>query len=348
MDARSHRLDILRAAAIPLGICSALPILATASERLPLETLNRCTEPQQTTQATPATPPQATYPEGSLLAYDFPSGPLRSSLWQLDEPAPSTRVLIDSDSNNLTAPGRLETESLLSKDYWKLVGSDIKETFTAPAHWDRKDWLIFGGVTAGVGLAFAFDEDIRKGIQRNRNSSVDSVFNALEPFGQEYSAGVLLAFYVGGEFLHDPRAKSVALDGISASIIASGLIVQPLKYVIGRSRPNKDQGAYDFHPFSGSASFPSGHATQAFAVATVIAEHYDSLWITLTAYGLASTVGYARLNNDEHWTSSVLAGAAIGTFVGRVVVHFNQHHRDVSLQPVIERHMQGAQISFSF
>jgi membrane-associated phospholipid phosphatase len=138
------------------------------------------------------------------------------------------------------------------------------------------------------------------------------------------------------------------LDGISASIIASGLIVQPLKYGIGRSRPDKNRGSFDFHPFGGSASFPSGHATQAFAVATVIAEHYDSLWIKLSAYGLASTVGYARLNKDEHWATDVLAGAAIGTFVGSVVVHFNQHHRDVSLQPVIERNMQGAQISFSF
>jgi len=319
MDARSHSLDILRAAAISLALFSELPIVVSASESLPLE---------QTTQATPATRPQAAYPdEGSLLAYDSPSGHLRSSLWQLDE-THSRLVSIDSDSNNLTATGQSETESLLSKDYWKLVGSDIKETLTAPVRWDRKDWLMFGGVTAGMGLAFVFDEDIRKGIQRNRNSSVDSIFNALEPFGQEYSAGVLLAFYIGGEFLHDPRAKSVALDGISASIIASGLIVQPLKYVIGRSRPNKDQGAYDFHPFNGSASFPSGHATQAFAVATVVAEHYDSLWITLTAYGLASTVGYARLNNDAHWTSEVLAGAVRTAFLDLPALPTSPAHPD--------------------
>ncbi len=175
MDARSHSLDILRAAAISLALFSELPIVVSASESLPLE---------QTTQATPATRPQAAYPdEGSLLAYDSPSGHLRSSLWQLDE-THSRLVSIDSDSNNLTATGQSETESLLSKDYWKLVGSDIKETLTAPVRWDRKDWLMFGGVTAGMGLAFVFDEDIRKGIQRNRNSSVDSIFNALEPFGQ--------------------------------------------------------------------------------------------------------------------------------------------------------------------
>jgi membrane-associated phospholipid phosphatase len=337
MNARFPTLVILRVSAIALALFSELSI-GSASESLTLE---------QSEQATPATLSQAAYPRESLLAYGSRFDQPQGSLWELDE-GHSFLVSTGSDSNGLTATGQSNTESLFSKDYWKLVGSDIKATFTAPARWDRKDWLIFGGVTAGVGLAFVFDEDIRSHIQRNRNSTVDSVFDSLEPFGQEYSAGVLLAFYVGGEFLHDPRAKSVALDGISASIIASGLIDQPLKYVIGRSRPSKDQGAYDFHPFNGSASFPSGHATQAFAVATVISEHYESLWIRLTAYGLASAVGYARLNKDEHWTSDVLAGAAIGTFVGHVVVHFNQHHRNISLQPVIERNMQGGQISFSF
>ena len=194
----------------------------------------------------------------------------------------------------------------------------------------------------------AFDEDIQKAVQRNRNGTVNSIFNAVEPFGAEYSVGVLGAFYVGGEIFKDPRAKSVALDGLSASIIASGLILQPLKYGIGRSRPSANQGAYSFQPFRGGDSFPSGHTTEAFALATVIAEHYDSLWIKFTSYGVASMVGYARVNNNAHWASDVLAGAAIGTFVGHVVVHFNQNHRNVSLQPIVGPRMQGVQISFFF
>ena len=105
-------------------------------------------------------------------------------------------------------------------------------------HWDRKDWLIFGGIAADVGIAFVFDEDHPQGGFRETATVLRTAsLTHWNQFGQEYSAGDLLAFYIGGEFLHDPRAKSVALDGISASIIASGLIVQPLKYVIGRSRP---------------------------------------------------------------------------------------------------------------
>lgn len=247
-----------------------------------------------------------------------------------------------------TAPDSPRKESLFSGDYWKLVGLDVKETVTAPARWETREWLVLGGVAAGIGTAAVFDKDIQKAIQRNRNGTMNRIFDAAEPFGAEYAAGVVGAFYVGGEIFQDARAKSVALDGLSATIIASGLILQPLKYGIGRSRPGVTHGAYRYRPFGGSYSFPSGHATEAFAVATVVAEHYDSLWARVISYGLASAVGYARLNGNAHWASDVLAGAALGVFVGHVVVRFNQEHRRLSLQPILGPHMQGVQVSFSF
>jgi membrane-associated phospholipid phosphatase len=193
-----------------------------------------------------------------------------------------------------------------------------------------------------------FDNDIRKAVQRNRNPTTDDIFKAIAPFGAEYSLAVLGGFYVGGEIFKDPRSKAVALDGLAASIIASGLIDQSLKHAIGRSRPNKGRGPYDFHPFSGSDSFASGHTTQAFAVATVISEHYESLGVKVTSYGLASAVGYSRMNSDAHWASSVLAGAAIGTFVGEVVVRFNNGHRHVAMMPLIGPHFKGAELVWSF
>jgi hypothetical protein len=238
-----------------------------------------------------------------------------------------------------------QSENLFSVDYVKRVGQDIQHTFTSPAQWQARDWFVAGGVVAGVGVAFAFDADIQKAVQRNRNSTTDHVFNAIEPFGQEYSVGVLAAFYIGGELFNDPRAKSVALDGISASIISSGLIVQPLKFAVGRSRPSTGRGDAHFRPFGGSYSFPSGHSTQAFAVATVIAEHYDSPLVKIASYGLASAVGFARVNHNAHWTSDVLAGAAIGIFVGETVVHGNH---DVSLTPIVSPDHVGLQVSWSY
>jgi hypothetical protein len=235
-----------------------------------------------------------------------------------------------------------------TKGYLNLVLLDVKQTFVAPFHWEVRDWLVFGGVVASVGTVMVFDKDIQEAVQRNRNKTLNDICDAIQPFGAEYVPGVLGAFYVGGLLFKDDRAKEVALDGASASLIASGLILYPLKYTVGRSRPNAGKGAYDFQPFSGADSFPSGHTTEAFAIATVIAEHYDSIWIKLSSYGIASMVGYARMNNNEHWASDVLAGAAIGTFVGHVVVHFNRNHWGVSLQPVMGPKLQGAQLSFAW
>ena len=83
-----------------------------------------------------------------------------------------------------------------------------------------------------------------------------------------------------------------------------------------------------FHPFSGSDnSFPSGHATQAFAVASVISAHSDQVWVSVTAYTIAGLVGFSRIYHNAHWTSDVTAGALIGTFVGRGVVALNKRLR---------------------
>jgi membrane-associated phospholipid phosphatase len=246
-----------------------------------------------------------------------------------------------SQVSPLVAP----VEDLFEKNYWYLVLLDTKEVFTAPARWDTRDWLVLGGLVAGIGTVAVFDEDIERAIRTHRNNTLTTVFDNVQPLGNEYAIGVVGTFYIAGEIFKDPRAKNTALDAISASAIASGIIDNALKYVVGRSRPTDNQGAYNFQPFSGRDSFASGHATEAFALASVISEHYNTPWIQFTSYGLASMVGYARLNNNRHWPSDVLAGAVIGTFVGKTVVHFNQNHQKVSLQPIVGPDIHGAQIS---
>ena len=246
-----------------------------------------------------------------------------------------------SEVSPLVAP----VEDLFKKNYWFLVILDTKEVFTAPARWDTRDWLTLGGIVAGIGTVAAFDEDIGHAIRRARSNTVTSIFDNVQPLGNEYAIGIVGSFYIYGEFFKDPRAKTTALDSIAATAIASGIVTNSFKYVIGRGRPTDGHDAYNFRPFSGQDSFSSGHTTEAFALASVISEHYNSLWVQVPAYGLASAVGYARLNNNRHWPSDVLAGAVIGTFVGKTVVHFNQRHRQVSIQPIVGPDIHGAQMS---
>ena len=99
-------------------------------------------------------------------------------------------------------------------------------------------------------------------------------------------------------------------------IAASGLVAQLLKHLVGRARPRVGLTAFSFHPFSVSnafASFPSGHATSAFAAVTALG--------LMTSRGrgpllvVAVAVAASRVVLREHYPSDVLGGGALGALV---------------------------------
>ena len=62
-------------------------------------------------------------------------------------------------------------------------------------------------------------------------------------------------------------------------------------------------------------------------MASVIANHYDETWVSYSSYTVAGLVGVARIYHDAHFASDVLAGALIGTLVGKSVVARNKTMR---------------------
>ncbi len=173
----------------------------------------------------------------------------------------------------------------------------------------------------------------------------------MERLGAQYAAGVVGGFYLFGALADDETSMQVAQDGIAASLIASGIVTPAIKLVAGRSRPRDDEGVYHFKPFSkANASFPSGHTTEAFALASVIANHYDETWVSYTSYSIASLVGLARTYHDAHFASDVLAGAIIGTLVGKSVVAHNGalHTGKVVLLPELAPGLIGVRIAGRF
>jgi len=233
---------------------------------------------------------------------------------------------------------------------------DTLATLGAPLHWNGREWLVFGGVAAGVAaVGFAFDIPMRNKTQSHQTSTLDDLTKVVEPFGAGYSWAVIGAYGVAGFVFHDAEAKDIFFDSAIASILASGIITPTLKFVIGRERPNETASSTSFHPFSGSDNaFPSGHATQAFAVASVISAHSDQVWVSVTAYTIAGLVGFARIYHNAHWTSDVTAGALIGTFVGRGVVALNKKLRAgettvrVAFAPIVGNRVRGAGLLVSF
>jgi membrane-associated phospholipid phosphatase len=112
-----------------------------------------------------------------------------------------------------------------------------------------------------------------------------------------YGAGFLNNKYVKNDFIN----RSVLL---AKSAIITAAIVYPSKYLFAVQRP--DQSEFD--------AYPSGHTASAFAMATFMHQElkHQSIWYSVGAYSVATSVGIMRMLNNRHWNSDVLLGAAIG------------------------------------
>lgn len=230
-----------------------------------------------------------------------------------------------------------------------MLVDDVKYVVTAPSRWETREWKNLGWASlAIVGTAAIVDRPIRDAMRRQSGTS--SFMRNVERFGAEYSAGVLGGFYLAGTLGGNDKAMAVAQDGLAASLIASAIVTPAIKFVAGRSRPRDTPDIGHFKPFSGAASFPSGHTTEAFAMASVISAHYEESWIKCSSYTVAGLVGVARSYHDAHFASDVLAGALIGTLVGQSVVAHNQSQRSgkVTLLPDVTSGALGMRLSGNF
>ncbi len=96
------------------------------------------------------------------------------------------------------------------------------------------------------------------------------------------------------------------------------LMVELMKYLINRSRPfiKLTQARIVGHRKKGR-SFPSGHTSQVFFIATLITQHFHpSVWIVLLFYVIALMVGITRMYVGVHYPRDVLAGAILGSAWG--------------------------------
>lgn len=108
---------------------------------------------------------------------------------------------------------------------------------------------------------------------------------------------------VGGD-----RFRAAAYDTTQAVLINT-LYTFALKSTTHRTRPDG----------SDRLSFPSGHTSNAFAIATVWSKQYGTR-AAIPGYFLASLVGVSRMAGQRHHLSDVVAGATLGYLVGSTVV----------------------------
>ena len=213
------------------------------------------------------------------------------------------------------------------RDIFSRLGRDSKYIFTSPLRLSKSDVLPLSAVLLGTCGLMALDEDIRCSFQDFNSNSWDEIFAFSKQFGDgRATLSIAGIFYLAGKIFNDEKSQETAVSALESFII-SGLICSGLKVLAGRSRPYREEGSGKFYgpTFDNSKlSLPSGHATVAFSLASVIAAEYDNFLIDMSAYTIASLTALSRVYHDKHWTSDVALGAIIGTLVGRAIVYQNK------------------------
>lgn len=231
----------------------------------------------------------------------------------------------------------------------ELIGRASLHALTAPARWGVREWALAGGTVAAVAVSSIADEDGRAlmaYVRSDRNTRIEEM---IEPWGAEGSLYLLGGMLTAGLVMDDAKLRATAAEGLAAGLVAGGIITPTLQKVIGRSKPRDLVEPHTYDPFSGARSLPSGHTTQAFAVASVIATEYDHPAVQVAAYGLATAVGVSRMYRRSHFFSDVVGAAIIGTAVGRTVARFGMERRGgVTVEPLVGGSGAGVMVSGSF
>ncbi len=248
-------------------------------------------------------------------------------------------------SINLTA--QIDTIRF-NKHYFKKYWTDTKSIVSSPVRWQQNDWLKFGIIVSGTASLTIVDQPVKDFFQTHKTKTQSYIsHNFLEQFGAEHSLIVLSGIFTYGLLAKNSRCKSTSLLALESFVLAS-MVTRVAKTIVGRERPNnwEGHGPYAIHgPFSGN-SFPSGHTTASFAVASVLATQYrDTKWIPVAAYTVATFAGLSRIYDNKHWLSDVVAGAAVGITVGNLVSKRSTNSK-LSFVPFGTPEFQGLRMTY--
>jgi membrane-associated phospholipid phosphatase len=162
-----------------------------------------------------------------------------------------------------------------------------------------------------------------------------------------------IGLYAIGSFTHHAKLAETGRLGTEA-VVNAIIVTEAVKLATNRDRPDQGEKTGEFWPYgtngyTPNSSFPSGHATAAWALASVVGYEYPSLVPRLLAYGFATAISVARVTGRDHFPSDVLVGGGIGFLTGGYVYH---HHaapgeNGLLIQPLVDVRSRTAGVQAS-
>ncbi|MBN1940382.1 MAG: phosphatase PAP2 family protein [Candidatus Aminicenantes bacterium] len=239
----------------------------------------------------------------------------------------------------------------LNGRYLGRIPADCWTAWTAPIRWDGNDFLTLAAAAGATGLFLAFDRDLFDWIQDGKTEASMDASPVISKIGNGgYLTAFLAVLYGGGEIFDSRSVRKTALVGFE-SFLAASAMVTAIKIVVGRARPYAGEGPASYHPFSFKgryASFVSGDAAGAFAVAATIAANSESFWIDALAYTAAGLAAVYRVHDRKHWPSDAVAGSLVGYFTARALNALNRGGNSLRVSLDAGRDRRSVTLSFFF
>ena len=257
----------------------------------------------------------------------------------LQDPGQAFLAKADSSASFPGDPGQTEKPTVdvttgvpQREATWRSVPGDFlhdqKDLWTFPFRVFRGHYIMPVAIVVGgtVGLIYA-DPHVMPYFNNHQKNwdKVNDVFDPLITTGEVVAlpAGLLTAGYIR----HDDREVNTAI--LATEAYGDSVVINlAMKAITRRQRPSDvaPNGNYSdtfFNsgksPFKGS-SFPSGHSTAVWSVATVVAERYrhrGKPWIPFLSYTLATAISFSRITESAHFQSDVWLGASLGYSIAK-------------------------------
>jgi membrane-associated phospholipid phosphatase len=224
---------------------------------------------------------------------------------------------------------------------------DAEAYFTAPLHWNGRNWAFFGGALATIAIAHHYDTQARTHFVGSSTSLGPKESGQLKDALP--GAALFLGTWGYAALIDSNAGKSEAWNMLESGGL-SFITAYSLKYIVRRQGPADTTDPNRWFK-SGGASFPSEHTTAAFAVGTILAEsgNPEFRWLRRTiGYGVGFGTAYLRMKHNAHWLSDTIAGAALGAATAHFVMNRSTQREDeegteMSLVPV----QGGVMLAFS-